>query len=59
MHGGNTFYRSNIEFVEKKLQQHILWITDGIIQEFTLEKCRIFMKMLRDILVKVIVENKF
>lgn len=40
----NTFYRSNIEFAEKNFQQPILWATDGIIQAFTEEKCRIFYK---------------
>ena len=40
----NTFYRSDIEFEERNFQSPILWATDGIIQAFTKEKCRIFYK---------------
>ena len=40
----NTFYRSDIEFGEMNFQHPLLWATDGIIQAFTKEKCRIFYK---------------
>ena len=40
----NTFYRSDIEFEERNFQSPLLWATDGIIQTFTKEKCRIFYK---------------
>ena len=40
----NTFYRSDIEFEERNYQSPLLWATDGIIQAFTKEKCRIFYK---------------
>ena len=40
----NTFYRSDIEFGERNFQHPLLWATDGIIQAFTKEKCRIFYK---------------
>lgn len=40
----NTFYRSDIEFAERNFQHPLLWATDGIVQAFTKEKCRIFYK---------------
>lgn len=40
----NTFYRSDIEFAERNFQHPLIWATDGIIQAFTKEKCRIFYK---------------
>lgn len=38
----NTFYRSDIEFAENNFQQPLIWATDGIVQAFTHEVCRIF-----------------
>ena len=40
----NTFYRSDIEFAERNFQHPLLWATDGIIQAFSKEKCRIVYK---------------
>lgn len=38
----NTFYCSDIAFGEDNFQVPLLWATDGIVQAFTQEKCRIF-----------------
>ncbi len=40
----NTFYRSDIEFAENNAQHPIIWATEGIVEAFTQEKCRIFYK---------------
>ena len=40
----NTFYCSDIELEERNIQHPLLWATDGIIQAFSKEKCRIVYK---------------
>lgn len=41
----NTFYRSNIEFGEGNTQSPLIWVTEGIVEAFKQEKCRIFYKI--------------
>ena len=41
----NTFYRSDIEFGEGNTQSPLIWATEGIVEAFKQEKCRIFYKI--------------
>ena len=42
----NTFYRSDIEFGEENTQAPLIWATEGIVEAFKQEKCRIFYKII-------------